>query len=313
MMNCTYSRIKKIARNRIFFLLNFLFVFSQFAIAQGTWWNNINQWDRVTPWERYLTPSPGFMGPNAFPVPEINKGKIEKNLTLEIAMEGHFNEHEQTGNLFARLFIPFKNQKAGIQLSIVPFEIYSYDQFIRDQRSSTDYDGQGVATGDLYVGTAIQLLENQKWIPDALLSINIKTASGNQYGAARFADSPGYYFDLSFGKSLYFNSSHSNWIRFYTLVGFYSWHTNLTAHFQDEAVVYGIGAEWESEYFNLDQSFGGFSGFLNNGDHPQVFRMELASKSNKAVTYKIRFQYGFKDIDYRSIRFSMIYNLKSNQ
>ncbi|HAG15838.1 MAG TPA: hypothetical protein DCG69_04845 [Bacteroidales bacterium] len=312
-MKKMYFRIVQSVWNRKLLLLNFLFVFVEYAAAQGTWWNTINQWDRVTPWERYLTPSPGFMGPNAFPVPEIENGLLEKQLTLETAVEGHFNRHEQTENLYTRLFIPFKNQKVGIQLFLVPFEIYSYDQFIRDQRSSTDYDGQGVASGDLYIGTAIQLIENRKWLPDALLSINIKTASGNQYGAARFSDSPGYFFDLSFGKSVYFNSSHKTWIRFYTLVGFYSWHTNLAAHFQDEAVVYGIGAGLELKYFSLNQNFGGFSGFLNNGDRPQVYRVELSSKSNRSVNYKIRFQYGFKDIDYRSIRFSMIYNLKQNQ
>lgn len=293
-------------------LVFFLFVmFGQYSFAQGTWWNNENNWDRITPWERYLTLSPGYMGPNAFPIPEIKTGVIEKSLTFETAAEGHFNEHEQTLNLFTRLFIPFKNKKVGLQFFIVPFEIYEYDAFIRAQRSSTDYDGQGVATGDLYIGTHIQLIEEHKFSPDILLSINIKTASGNQYGAARFSDAPGYYFDLSFGKS--FALSPETKLRFYGMLGFYAWQTNLPDHFQDDAVIYGLGVNLELKNFSVNQSFGGFSGYLDNGDHPQAYRIDIQSRLKSTVNYKIRFQYGMKDSNYQSIRFSMLFNLKSNK
>ncbi len=290
-------------------LLFFLFLmFGQYSLAQGTWWNNENNWDRIRPWERYLTLSPGFMGPNAFPIPEIKTGRIEKSLRFETAAEGHFNKHEQTLNLFTRLFIPFKNKKVGLQFFIVPFEIYEYDAFIRAQRSSTDYDGQGVAIGDLYIGTHIQLLEKQTIWPDILLTINIKTASGNQYGAARFSDAPGYYFDLSFGKS--FVLSPETKLRFYGMLGFYAWQTNLPDHFQNDAVIYGLGAKLELKHLSINQNFGGFSGYLDNGDHPQAYRIDFQSRLKGAVNYKIRFQYGMKDSNYRSIRFSMLYNLK---
>ncbi|MBN2237464.1 MAG: hypothetical protein JW729_07880 [Bacteroidales bacterium] len=287
----------------------FLLIFSQLGLAQGTWWNNINEWDRIIPWERYLTQSPGFMGPNAFPVPEIKEGKMDSLLTFETAFEVHLNQHEQTKNIFSSLFIPFSNKKVGLNLFIVPIEIYKYDTFLRDQRSSTDYDGQGTATGDLYIGTHIQLIENKKWIPDILLTINIKTASGNSYGAARFSDSPGYYFDLSFGKSLALNKEKSAAIRMYGMLGFYAWQTNLPDHFQDDAVLYGIGAHFFTKKFNINQSFGGFKGYLNNGDHAQVYRLDIQTNTKRTVNYKLRFQYGLKDIDYRSFRFSLLYHL----
>jgi hypothetical protein len=293
---------------RIFTLLSILFLFQLWGQAQGTWWNNINNWDRITPWERYITPSPGFMGPNAFPIPEIKTGRIDSTLCLETAFEGHFNSHEQTTNLFTHLFIPFKNKTVGIQFFIVPFEAYRYDQFIRDQRSSTDYDGQGAAIGDLYLGTHIQVFEENKIRPAVLLTINIKTASGNQYGAARFADSPGYYFDLSFGKTLSLIPQKSR-LRLYGMLGFYAWQTNLPDHFQDDAVIYGFGANLLFKSWSINQNYGGFSGYLNNGDHPSAYRIELQSHLNKSVNYKLRFQYGRKDLNYRSIRFSMLFNL----
>ena len=294
------------------YLLFFLFMLQSITIfAQGTWWNNENNWDRITPWERYLTLSPGYMGPNAFPVPEVKTGQIEKSLTFETAVEGHFNEHEETKNIFTRLFIPFKNKKVGLQLFIVPFEMYKYDEFIRKQRSSTDYNGQGVASGDLYIGTHIQVIENHIVLPDILLTINIKTASGNQYGAARFSDAPGYYFDLSFGKSI--ELSQETKLRLYAMLGFYAWQTNLPDHFQNDAVIYGLGANLEFKNLCINQNFGGFDGYLDNGDHSQVYRLDIQTKLNSSVNYGIRFQYGMKDFDYQSIRFSMLYNLKSNQ
>lgn len=296
---------------RIQIIFLFFLTLGQYSFAQGTWWNNENNWDRITPWERYLTLSPGFMGPNAFPVPEIKNGIIEKTLTFETAFEGHFNEHEQTKDIFTRLFIPFKNKKVGLQFFIVPFEIYQYDAFVRAERSSTDYDGQGVASGDLYIGTHIQLLEKHKIFPDILLTINIKTASGNQYGAARFSDSPGYYFDLSFGKSLTLSKATN--LRFYGMLGFYAWQTNLPDHFQNDAVIYGLGLNFETKYYTIEQNFGGFSGYLNNGDHPQVYRIDIRTKLKNTVNYKIRFQYGMKDSNYQSIRFSMLFNLKATK
>lgn len=277
--------------------------------AQGSWWNEANNWDRVTPWERYLILSPGYMGPNAFPVPEILDGKIGQILVLETALEGHFNAHEQTQNLFTRLFIPFKNKKVGLNIFLVPFEIFNYDTYLRDLRHSTDYDGQGVSTGDVYISTHIQLLENKVFWPDVLLNLTLKTASGNQYGAARFSDSPGYYFTLSFGKAV-FKTEKAGSLRLYGMFGFYAWQTNQPDHFQDNAIVYGLGVKWQQKHFSLNQSLGGFSGYLNNGDRPSVYRIDLESNLQNNVNYKIRFQYGFNDIDYRSIRFSILYKLK---
>lgn len=295
-------------RRSVFILILFFFAL-EFTYAQGTWWNNENNWDRITPWERYLTLSPGYMGPNAFPVPEFKTGKMESELVFETALEAHFNQHEQTQNLYTRLFIPFKNKKVGLQFFMVPFEIFNYDKFIRAQRSSTDYDGQGVSTGDLYIGTHIQLLENRVILPDILLSINIKTASGNQYGAARFSDAPGYYFDLSFGKSIPLNSEKTSSLRFYTMIGFYAWQTNLPDHFQNDAVIYGLGLNLALKNIAINQSFGGLSGYLNNGDQVQVYRLDVQTKSKNPVNYKLRFQYGMKDLDYRSIRLSMLYKI----
>ena len=57
-------------------------------------------WDGITHWSRYIVISPGFMGPNALPVPEIKKGIIENRIEFELSQQNHFSKHDKTFNLF---------------------------------------------------------------------------------------------------------------------------------------------------------------------------------------------------------------------
>ncbi len=295
-------------------LLVFLFlILNSFSFAQNEhwWWYEIHQHDGVTPWQRYLIMSPGFFGPNAFPIPDINNGLLNTNVELEAALEGHFNKHEQTENVFTKLFIPLMEGKVGLQLSMVPIEFFNYDTLIRDRRFSRNYEGRGHASGDLYIGTLIQLIkDHHKW-PDLLLSINLRTASGNEFESARFADAPGYYFDLSAGKSIVFREkSFLQSFRWYAMLGFYVWQTNLADHMQDDAFLYGTGFQLKSKSFSINNEFGGFYGYLNNGDRPMVYRMQLITIREKNVNFSLRFEHGFSDYNFRSLRVSLLYNPK---
>lgn len=255
--------------------------------------------------------SPAYFGPNAFPIPEVNTGLLKSKFELETALEGHYNAHEQTQNLLTKVFIPLLKDKVGLQISIVPFEVFSYDTLIRDQRFSRNYEGKGTASGDLYIGTQIQLLKNHNFWPDLLLGLNLRTASGNEFGSARFADSPGYYFDLGAGKNFQFESFPSYSIRIYAMLGFYVWQTNLADHMQDDAILYGGGIKLAYKSIDISNEISGFQGYLNNGDKPMVYRFRLQSKMNKSINYSFQFQHGFTDYNFRSFRFSLIYRIKS--
>jgi len=296
-------------------LFVFLFIIvNSLAFAQNEhwWWYEIHEHDGVTPWQRYLIMSPAFFGPNAFPVPEINNGLLRTNLEIETALEGHFNKHEHTENLFAKLFIPLMKGKVGLQLAMVPIEFFSYDTIIRDERFSRNYEGKGYAYGDLYISTQIQLLKDHPKWPDLMMSISLRTASGNEFGSARFADSPGYYFDLSAGKSIIFKEeSLIHTLRWYAMIGFYAWQTNLANHMQDDALLYGAGFQLKSNVFSISNELGGFYGYLNNGDQPLVYRFRLQTMRNKSLNYSFQFEHGLNDYNFRSVRLSLIYCIKS--
>ncbi len=281
-----------------------------FAQNYHWWWYEIHEHDGFTPWQDYLIMSPAYFGPNAFPVPNITQGLIKTNLEIESALEGHFNSHEQTYNLLSKIFIPLLTDKVGLQFSIVPIEFFSHDTLIRDQRFSRNYEGNGHAYGDLYIGTQIQLIKDHPKWPDILIGINIRTASGNEFGSARFADSPGYFFDLGAGKSFPLKLTYFQSLRLYATLGFYAWQTNLVRYFQDDAVLYGVGFQLNSDLFTFSNELAGFHGYINNGDRPLVYRSRLQTTRENNLNFGLQFEHGINDFNFRSIRLSVIYHFE---
>lgn len=291
----------------------FFLIISSFTQAQNDhwWWYEIHNHDGVTPWQRYLIMSPAYFGPNAFPIPDINQGILQSDLQLETAFEGHYNSHEQTNNLFTKLFIPLLKGKVGLQLSIVPIEFFSHDTVIRDERFSRNFEGEGHAYGDLYIGTQIQLLKGHPKWPDLLLGINLRTASGNEFGSARFADAPGYYFDLSAGKSYALKNRYIQSLRVYAMLGFYVWQTNLADHFQDDALLFGAGFQFYSKAISLSNEIGGLYGYLDNGDRPLVYRIQIQTAYSRNLNFGLQFENGIYNYNFRSIRLSLFYNFNT--
>ncbi len=143
---------------------------------------------------------PGVMGPNAMPVPELQNGLMDTNFTLLSAAETHVAPGDFTANLFTLINIPIKKAVA-LQVWWVPVEFFKTDTIIRDKRAARTREAQGFATGDVYIGMHIPLVEHKNNWPDLLLNITLKTASGGRYQDARFLDAPGYAFDVSAGKN----------------------------------------------------------------------------------------------------------------
>ena len=250
-------------------LFCFLFPY-QLLFAQNdyTWWNEKHDWDGITPWTRYIIIAPAFMGPNALPVPAIKKGVLPDDPAFDLAFESHYSKGDQTQNLFMNLYLPLFSDKAGININLVPIEYYSMDTITRDLRRARDFDGKGISGGDFYIGTCIQLIKDKSRLPDAMISVNLKTASGTNLSAARFTDTPGYFFDLSLSKTFSLSKSWVKSFKPYTMIGFYAWQTNRDDYRQNDAYIYGIGIEADLTKFKVGTCFGGYSGYIDNGDKP---------------------------------------------
>jgi len=92
----------------------------------------------------------------------------------------------------------------------------------------------------------------------------------------------------------------------YAMVGFYVFQTNLEKYPQNDAFQYGTGLDLNFGRFQLDQQWGGYIGYLENGDKPMVYRLNLTWYSQKTMDLKLRFQQGFFDFPYTSIRLSTV-------
>lgn len=264
----------KIERNvKSHLLLSFLsllgLLFSNASFSQGhEWWANNVAWDGSSHWSTYLISSPRFLGPNALPIPIQNNGVLQTQSQLELAGNAHFATGDQTYNPKISLDYVLVPQKVAFQLSWVPIEYFQTSHEWKTERRTfhTFYDQQ-TATGDVYLHTNVQLLQDDLHFANARLRIGYRFASSNQQGAARFTDAPGYYFDL--GTSKDFQTVKIHW-RPSLMLGFFVWQTNRDDQFQNDAFLYGLGLEMLTEKFSIDTNFRGYVGYLDNGDKPAV-------------------------------------------
>ena len=277
------------------------------------WWNQKHRWDGTTPWNQYIIPGSAYMGPNALPVPDVRSGVLPREGFFELGLDGHFGTGDLTGNGHTRFFVPLFSPRAGLSVSFVPLEVYRTDTLTRDLRRSREYDGRGTSVGDVYFSTLIHLVRERGALPDILLGINLKTASGNNFHAARHTDTPGYYFDLSAGKSFIPGPGPLTSLRAYAMVGFYVYQTSLINYMQNDAFLYGAGVDLVFGSLKLEQQLGGYTGYLDMGDSPLVYRLCLHRDAGSRAVFSLRFQHGFIDFPYTSLRISTMIKISSQE
>lgn len=302
-------RLKNIARALSAVILLVLSANENAFSQKYKWWNERHNWDGVTSWREYIITSPAFMGPNALPVPLMQHGTIAQKAYLKMSAEGHFSKGDNTQNIHTELFIPLFSKRVGLQLQLVPFENYQMDTATIYERRTRNINGKGWAAGDLYFGTYIQLIQEHPKLPDVLLGLHCKTASGSNLFDARFTDAPGYYFDITAGKKYKLGAHQKISWRPYIMTGFYVWQLRGSYPPQNDALLYGGGCDFIFPAFEVKNSLAGYFGYLNIGDRPIVQRCILRTTRDKTLNYEFAIQQGWHDFDYTSIRFSCISDL----
>ncbi len=288
------------------FLFSFSFSYGQDPNVDYTWWNKLHGWEPGDPgWRNWMKITPGYLGPNALPVPFVKRGFLRGKSEIEITASNHFNSDDPTQDISGRAYIPFANNKIAVEMYGVIFEHFAYSEKIRNERISRIEDGKGTAVGDFYFSTLIQLCKNRKF-PNTLFRFTARTASGNMLEGARYSDSPGYFFDLSFSKD--FGKKASGIFRPFGLIGFYSWQTNDELNLQNDALLYAVGFDYEKSNWLFSSSWSGYSGYKNERDKPMQLNFEVR-KDFKSTAIRVQYIYGLRDIEYKTIRFSFLWKL----
>jgi len=295
-------------RKLILILLCFLPLFS-FSEEDYTWWNEIHGWEPGMPgWRNWMHITPGYLGPNALPVPEVKNGIVPTGSNLEFGLSSHFQTGDPTQDIFVKYFRAFAGNKIAIELYGVVVEHYAMSVYIRDERVARDFDGKGFASGDFYFSTLIQLVQGRKF-PDTMVRLTGRTTSGSQLEAARYSDSPGYFFDVSFSKE-YFGRNEKLAYRPFASLGFYGWQTNDELNLQNDAYMYAFGLDLKWDRWSVKNSLSGYSGYKHERDKPVVYTVDLNRKFKKN-SIRLQYLHGLRDWNYDTIKFSYLIALKN--
>ncbi len=291
-------------------IVSFFFFWSLKGNTQTfTQWAQVVNWDGVSHWSRYMITQPAYQGPNSLPVPHMSNGSIDSSFFISATGNFHFSKGDNTQNisLYAN-YCPVKDI-ISIDAVWVPYEHFTMSQAIKEKRhvfSQFFYDHD--ASGELHLNTNFQLLNKWKRYIRLAARVGYRFPAGSGFGAARYTDGPGYYFDLSFGKPI--NHSAFKWTG---MLGFYSWQVESEKHNQDDAFLFGTGLEWNKNEWRIQTNVAGYLGYLkDSGDKPLVYRFNMEKKI-KALSLLFGFQQGLNDLDFSSATFGMKYFFKGKE
>ena len=261
--------------------------------------------------------APMYFGPNAFPVPDMLDGRVQNHLRVEIAGDGYFGYQEDiTTDVFARVQVPLFTDRVNLTIWMPVMEWYEMTpERMTTCRIPDSLAGRGHGAGDAYFSTDIQILRDRKWAPDIALRAACKSASGGQYELARHYDCPGYFMDLSLGKSWYLGNeamrrkgdeARGVELRVAGSVGFLCWQTDNGR--QNDAVMYGLQMLVKSQYVSFRTTWSGYVGWENMGDRPMIIKGRLSGHTKGFEPY-VEYQYGIKDYPFHMARVGLAYNI----
>ena len=252
--------------------------------------------------------APGYFGPNAFPVPEMSDGTTSARWKAELYSD-HFRGtlgepgDDYTTDIFARLTIPLFSPRANLVIWGPLYEFFHSGTSVNGYRripyeGDVDYH----TPGDIYVSTEFQPLVYEQHGVDMTVRAVLKSASGDRYEYARYYDSPGYFFDATFGRG--FTLSEKVVTRIALSGGFLCWQTDNGR--QNDAVMYGALASLAAGPASLKVQYGGYVGWERDGDCPMTLRADLAWAFGD-MSLTAGWQMGFQDWPFQQLRIGVQY------
>ena len=276
--------------------LCFLIVLNGFAQTRAHW-EQVVHWDGVSDWSRYMITLPGYQGPNSLPVPSIANGSIDSTTYLSLAGDLHFSKGDNTQNPILYGNLCLVKDLISFDMMFVPCEHYDMTPAMKDKRHVySKFYNDNSAVGDVHLSTRFQIFNKWRKHIQLALRIGYRFPSGNGFGAARYSDGPGYFFDASFGKP--FRNTKWKWTG---MAGFYVWQIESDVFNQDDAFMFGTGLEYADKGWLVKGGFAGYLGYIyHSGDKPMVLRASV-EKRIKNASYFTSLQRGIHDFTYTSV------------
>ncbi len=268
---------------------------------------------------KWLQIAPGTLGPNALPMPQMNYALPDSVSNIETGLHAHYMEGDQAINSYISLYWAVVPRRVVMHVWGVPAETFQTDNSVRDERQIY-YDDTGWITqaGDFWLSTYIQLLKEQKKLPDISICYAAKTTIGGAT-QGRCTDAPANFYYVAFGKSFSPKKGFIDNVRIGMMVGFYVWQTNKVELAQDEGALYEFGLDLNHKNLSWKNEIGGYSGYgayeyigFDDDNDPLIYRT-IFTKSGKRMDWKWEYQTGFRDYNYQTFRFSVFYKFGFNK
>lgn len=258
--------------------------------------------------------APAWFGPNANPVPEFTDGRIPAKTTVSLVGDYYFGYGDETKNGYFKIEIPLVSERVSFKVWSTVFEHYKVTPELNAHRQMNG-NLTGKSNGDFYVQTRISLLKEKKYAPAIILNSTLKTASGTNFNKRRYFDTPGYYFDVEFAKSIHTKGKFINELRAVGNLGFMCWET--TGSRQNDAPMYGAKIIAGNQNWKLDNTLSGYWGWMQTsstygadyGDAPLVYAAKLTIMKSK-MDYFAQYQYGINDFPYHQLRLGISFPIE---
>lgn len=199
-------------------------------------------------------------GPNAFPIPEMSDARVESKSEFEINADGFWGYGDHTLDFAYRFEYVVVPNKVSVWSTGVVREFYKRTDALMERNCIVGENDSQSSLSDIFVGTRMSLLQEKKYRPDVELEVVVKTASSKESDDNRYFDSPGYIFNVSFGKSIKFNTILLDELRFVSKVGFLCYQMKDLDR-QEDAVLYGAKVLFRKNKIKFNCQLAGFKGW----------------------------------------------------
>lgn len=242
--------------------------------------------------------STGYFGPYAFPVPELLEGDIRSTMHMEVSgdMASGTELEDRTYAATFKASVPLWTDRATLTIWGEMHEWYVDTPQTRVfRRVNEQYPLKGDCAGNVYFSIDMLVLKETQKRPSVALRAATQSATGDKYEMARHYDAPGYFFDMSSGKS--FSIGKEGSFRASVTVGFVCWQTDRGS--QNDAMMLGAKASYSHPLLTLSAEYGQYSGlegkkYPGAGDSPKSLRTEASFHAGKISPF-VCWQKGLDD------------------
>lgn len=250
----------------------------------------------------YITPN--RFGPYAFPVPTQLQARTVGRLQLEVAGDiavGSLAGSDSRDYTYAPSFkvvVPLWSDRVNLSLWGEMYEWYRDNEKVRAlRRVDSKHPLSGGDAGQLFFSLDMLLLREGRLRPSVAARMATLTACGDKYEVARHFDAPGYFFDLSVGKSL--NLGRNVSLRASATAGFVCWQIDRGR--QNDVWMIGGALSCETPLCTVSVEAAGCRGREKFEDAPSSLQARAAFHIGRFSPF-VNYQHGLHDYPFDIFR-----------